>query len=126
MIIQDLIKIWVCDRYEMVVDGETKTFHINPRSMDVNIQTDYTEIDLKEFGETVNEIIKIRTDTIPDIAKGCTIYLSEPAQSGEIVIGEETNPTYPRGNYTVISVKPTYIGGSHIINPTITTARIVT
>ena len=126
MILQDLITLWACSRVTKNVDGEPQKTYRDLRSFYANVQTDYTEIDVAEFGEAINEVIKIRTDTPPPVSKNDTLYFLKPSVVGAVPSAGENKPAYPQGEYTVLSVKSAYIGGNHIKNPTLITARVVT
>lgn len=124
MKLQNLTQIWVCTPKPINNFGEVTNLFIRLRSLYANIQRDYNETDIAEYGQTINEVIKIRTLTVPDIKEFDHIYLSEPAIAETITIGEESLNNYGKGDYVVESIIPSIIGACAICNPTTITARI--
>lgn len=108
-----LKSIWVITPQKHTKHGEITFIYANPRMLrNVNIQTDYNERDVAEYGARTNEMLRLRTLYLPDIHKGDHIYLTKP----------DSNIA---GDYEVIAIKPGY-GTKLKRNPTIVDIRKVT
>ena len=126
MIIKDMQRIWITTNRTVNHYGEIQSHYTDLRTEWVNAQFVSDELEAKTYGEVTNSVLNIRTDTIPSYSKGDHIYFSEPESTGMVEIDDVEYMEYPPGDYAVGSVKPAYIGGTHIRNPTICTARVVT
>lgn len=126
MILQDRTPIWATTYRSIFVDGEAEDYYTDLREESINVQMMSDEIELKTYGEITNSVIVLRADNPPAIAKGNHIYLTKPEATGTVEIDGVAYDTYPKGEYAAESVKPSYIGGNHIQNPTVITARAVT
>ncbi|HEX3018611.1 MAG TPA: hypothetical protein VHP31_12275 [Caproicibacter sp.] len=122
---RNLSTVYVCTYRSEVQHGETVGGYTNLRQIDLNVQTDYSQLDIEEFGQTVNEIIKLRSDNIPDIAKGDYLYFKEPAIKGTFTVGDTTYNDYGQGEYQVIGVNPALKNVQAVRNPTLIEARLV-
>lgn len=123
---QNLSPLWATEYVSEIVDGETVGAYTNLQEFSGNIQTDYSELDLQEYGETVNELIKIRAEHEPPLKKGDYIYLSCPPKQGVVAVNGVDIPDYGQGDYRVESIKPAFIGVDVFRNPTVIVARLVT
>lgn len=126
MKIQNLAQIWVCSPKEVNDYGQITNIYINLRSMWANVQRDYNETDIAEYGQTINEVVKVRTQTFPEIREFDHLYLTEPEIKETMEIDGESYGNYGQGDYSVESVIPSKIGVVAVKNPTTITARIVT
>lgn len=126
MRLDNMTAVWVATPKTKVEHGVPVMCYTDLREAFCNIQTDYSELDLKEYGETIHEIVKLRTTRVPDIRKGDMIYLSKPPAVGEVEIDGKTYSDYGKGDYRVESVKPSRHNQSLLRNPTTISARIVT
>ncbi len=107
--------LWAATPKTEVYHGEIKTTYIKAREIkNVNLQTDYSEIDAAEYGDRINEMVRIRSISAPNIQKGDHIYFSEPK--------DECDP----GEYEVISVKHGFSNLNLRRNPTIIDIRKIT
>lgn len=110
-----LSTIWAVTPTHKTVHGEIISSYSSPREVNnVNLQTDYSEIDVAAYGERLNEMLRIRTLSVPDLHKGDHVYLSKPV--------EENKP----GDYEVVSIKPGYSNTGLRRNPTIIEMKKVT
>lgn len=126
MILQDLSTIWISTHRTVPVDGEMQDFYTDLHTELVNLQTVSDKIEVETYGEVTNSVIIFRTEHLPSIHKSDHIYLEVPARAGIVELDGATYENYPPGQYAVESVKPSYLGGNHINNPTVITAKAVT
>ena len=105
--------------------GEQVGGYTNLKEIKANIQYMTNEVEFKTYGEITNSVITIRTNNLPNIAKGDYIYLSKPTKKGTFRINDTTYEDYGVGEFIVESVKPNYIGTSNVKNRTYITARKV-
>lgn len=122
---QNLTQIWICTPKGINEYGEITNIYTNLRSVWGNVQRDYSEIDAAEYGQTINEVIKIRLQKVPPIAEMDHLYFTKPKTKGKIEIEGEAFEDYGQGDYTVESVIPSKIGVQAVRNPTTVTARII-
>ena len=106
--------------------GETVGGYTNLRELRLNVQTDYSELDLQTYGQTVNEIIKLRSNSLPDLAKGDYLYLTVPTVKGTFELDGQTYDDYGPGEYQVESIRPAFVGIHTVRNPTLIEARRMT
>lgn len=107
--------IWVTTPVNTVVSGEISAEYKNLRKITgANIQTDYSELEIAEFGGRIREMLRIRFVKAPDINVGDHIYFTQPKDSSK------------PGEYEVISVKTGYFSKKLVRNPTIIDIRKVT
>lgn len=123
MRIVNLAPVWAATPVKRVTDGVAQGGYTNLRRFTANLQSDHDEADLAVYGETVQEIIKLRTATPPEVAKFDHLYLSEPAQRGTIERDGGQLPDYGEGDYEVRSVSPAAVGVALARNPTVITAK---
>lgn len=123
MILQDQTLLWVTSRFSDPVDGEVHTVYINLRKLCANVQYLSNAMESKIYGEIPSHTIEIRTDTTPTVQIGDCVYLTKPQKESAVEIDGKAYDSYPKGDYTVQSIKPAYVGGQHIQNPTLITAR---
>ena len=83
-------------------------------------------METKAYGQITSSAVEIRTDDTIDLCKGDCIYMTKPEIEGMTEMDEVSVTHYPIGDYEVKSIKPSYIGGNHIRNPTLITADLVT
>lgn len=121
-----LTDIWVCSPLAANDHGEVLNHYINLRREQANIQADYSEIDIQTFGQYINEVIKLRFISRPDISVGDMIYLHEPSIKVTFEHGGETYDDFGDGDYKVQQVNPAFIGPHTFRNPTTVVARMVT
>lgn len=121
-----LAKVYAATYLSEIWHGVPVGGYTNLRELRMNIQTDYSELDLQTYGQTVNEIIKLRADTLPDIAKGDFLYLTKPSVQGTFEIDGQTYEDYGMGDYQIKSIRPTYVGVRTVRNPTLVEARKTT
>lgn len=126
MKIQNLTQIWVCSPKEINDYGQITNIYTNLRSLWANVQRDYNETDIAEYGQTINEVVKVRTQTLPAICEFDHLYLTKPEIKETIEIDGGSHGNYGQGDYSVESVIPSKIGVVAVKNPTTITARIVT
>lgn len=84
-----LAKVYATTYLPEIQHGVPVGGYTNLRTLKLNVQTDYSELDLQTYGQTVNEIIKLRSNTLPDLVKGDYLYLTEPTVQGTFQIGED-------------------------------------
>lgn len=123
---ENMTTVWAATPKDKIEAGVPVKCYTGLRSISVNIQTDISELDLQQYGETVNEIVKLRTVRVPDIRKGDMLYLSKPDMVGSVEIDGVTYDDYGVGDYRVESVKPARQNQNLIRNPTTISARIMT
>lgn len=116
----NLTTIYATTRITKNMSGDIQEFNIDPLPIKGNIQQNYNELDLQAFGENIKDILKIYTPNVPNLAIGDHIFMTEPVKIGDVEIDGDSKADYGRGEYIVDSVKPTYIGGKHLRNPTTT------
>ncbi|HCA28325.1 MAG TPA: hypothetical protein DEP23_01445, partial [Ruminococcaceae bacterium] len=75
---QTITTIYVATYISKKEHGVTVGGYSNLRAVKLNAQTDYSDLDMQEYGQTVNEMIKLRSNQLPDIAKGDYIYFTKP------------------------------------------------
>lgn len=126
MRLADLTKIWITTHIADFVDGEEIDCYTNLRSVSINVQTDFSELDYQAYGAAVNELIKLRSRNLPDIKKGDMLYLSQPITQRTVEIEGESVADYGKGDYSVQAITAAYVGGIHVNNPTTITAKKVT
>lgn len=99
-----MVTVWAASPVRGRADFEPVTAYINLRELRANIQTDYSELDLKQYGNTVNEMVKLRFDADPGLSADDMIYLSKP--TGQDVTLDGTQYTdYGKGDYEVVDAK---------------------
>ena len=118
MRLENELSVWVTTPLSAVVRAETITAYTRLRSAALNIQTDYSQIDVQTYGQTVRELIKLRSDTPPDIGKGDRLYLHEPEPRGTVEIKGVAYEDYGPGDYRVEAVRTAFLDGIHPKNPT--------
>lgn len=123
---ENMTTVWAATPKNKIEAGVPVKCYTGLRSVSVNIQTDISQLDLQEYGETVNEIVKLRTVHVPDIRKGDMLYLVKPNVVGSVEIDGVTYDDYGVGDYRVESVKPSRQNRNLIRNPTTISARIMT
>lgn len=121
-----LAKVYACTKLSKIQHGVSVGGYTNLRELFLNVQTDYSELDLQTYGQTINEIIKLRSDTLPNLIKGDYLYMTQPKKQGTFEIDGITYDDYGEGEYQVESIKPAYMGTATIKNPTLIEAKIVT
>lgn len=110
-----LSTIWAVTPTKKTKHGEIISVYQNPREIkNVNLQTDYSELDVAAYGERINEMCRIRTLNVPDLHKGDHVYLAKPAKEDE------------PGDYEVVSVKAGYSNNKLRRNPTVIDLKKVT
>lgn len=117
--------VWVASHKAETEYGVQIGGYTGLRKIEVNIQTDHSELDLQEYGEAVNEIVHLRSRTRPDVKLGDMVYLSQPEATGTFEIGGVTYDDYGDGDYMVKAIRSAYQSNT-TRNPTIINARIVT
>lgn len=122
--------IWVCERIASIDNyGNTVSAYINPLKLEVNIQQDFTELEHAEFGSDISGMIKIRTKKPPRLKEGDAVYMAIPKIKESIIIDDITSSealeykNYGIGNYTVISIKSSYVNDKRSLNPTVIIAK---
>lgn len=125
MEIAGLIPIWVTTPYvdEQTDVYQSHTVYINKRKFVGNIQENFSELDVKIYGEILNQMQKIYTNTPPPIAAKDSIYFAEPIAVGTIEIGGVSFDIYPKGVAVAFKPKSQYINVSKPINPTCTNIK---
>ncbi|HCA28903.1 MAG TPA: hypothetical protein DEP23_04695 [Ruminococcaceae bacterium] len=103
--------------------GVTVGGYTNLRTAKLNAQTDYSTLDMQEYGQTVNEIIKLRSNQLPNINKGDYLYFTKPEKQGTFDVGSVTYDDYGTGEYQVESIRPSFKGIKTVRNPTLILAR---
>lgn len=124
----NLTTVYVCTYLAKIQHGEPVDGgcgYTDLRSFDLNGQTDYSQLDIEEFGQAVNEIIKLRSDTVPDIKNGDYLYFTAPTKKGTFEIDGKTYDDYGQGEYQVVGVNPAMKNMQSIRNPTLIQARLV-
>ncbi len=123
---QTITTIYVATYISKKEHGVTVGGYSNLRAVKLNAQTDYSDLDMQEYGQTVNEMIKLRSNQLPDIAKGDYIYFTKPEKKGTFEVGGITYDDYGAGEYQVKSVSPSFMGVKTVRNPTLIEAQKVT
>lgn len=100
-----MVTVWAATPLTTREDFEQTTVYINLRALKANIQTDYSELDLKEYGDTVKEMVKLRFDRVPQVANRDMVYLIKPVGLTKTVGGTEVLD-FGKGDYELIDVKP--------------------
>ena len=112
------VTIWAVTPEDKTIHGEIISSYSSPREIrNVNLQTDYSELDVAAYGERLNEMLRARTNSIPYLKEGDHVFLSKPDKP----VGME-NP----GDYEVVSVKPGYGNAKLYRNPTIIDMKRIT
>lgn len=107
--------VWIATPNDTVVSGEISSIYNNLRKISgANIQTDYSELEIAEFGGRIREMLRMRFTCVPDINVGDHVYFTKPQ--------DQTIP----GEYEVISVKTGYFNKKLFRNPTTIDIRKVT
>lgn len=122
---RNLTTVYACTYLSKVEHGETTGGYTNLRSFQMNVQTDYSQLDIEEYGQAVNEIIKLRSGTLPDIANGDYLYFTKPTVKGTFTIEDKTYNDYGQGEYQVTGVNPAMKNMQAVKNPTLIQARLV-
>ncbi|MCY1715221.1 hypothetical protein [Caproiciproducens galactitolivorans] len=121
-----LTNVYVCTYKSEIRHGVSIGGYTNLRKSNLNVQTDYSELDLQTYGQTVNEIIKLRSNTLPDISEGDYLYMTKPTVQRTFTIGGVAYDDYGQGEYQVESIRPAFVGVKTIRNPTLIEARKTT
>ena len=116
--------VYACTYLSEIQHGETVGGYTNLRKIDLNTQTDYSQLDIEEFGQAVNEIIKLRSDTLPDIANGDYLYFTAPTKQGTFEVKGVTYDDYGKGEYQITGVNPAMKNVQVIRNPTLIQAKL--
>lgn len=107
--------IWVSTPENTVISGEISAKYTTLRKISgANIQMDYSELEVAEFGGRINEMLRIRFIRVPDISVGDHVYFVKPSSDDKA------------GEYEVISIKTGYRTPNLVRNPTIVDIRKVT
>lgn len=117
--------VWAASPRKKVKNGVAQGGYTSLRSFLANIQGDHDEADIAAFGETVHEIVKLRTAEVPEVKKFDHIYLSEPEAKGVFEIDGETYTDYGAGDYEVQGVSSAAFGVQLARNPAMITARLI-
>lgn len=125
MRLSSMVEIWICSPIPFNDRGEIVNIHSRLRSCKAVPQRDYNKTDLAVYGQSVNEIMKLYTDAVPDIQEFDRIYLLKPKVQKTVTIDDKEIHDYGTGDYQVESVVPAFIGTRPIKNPTVITARKV-
>lgn len=123
MEINSLVGFWVTTPVILIEDYEEMIYYTNKRYFRGNIQENFSELELKIYGEILNQMQKIYTETSIDIKAGDNIYFSEPITNGQHMINDELVDTYNKGEAVAEKPKSSYIGVNRLINPTYTNIR---
>lgn len=116
--------IWVCEHIASIDNrGNTISAYINPLKFEVNIQQDFTELEHAAYGSDISGMVKIRIKKPPRIKEGDAVYTLIPKIKESIIIDGDEYKNYGIGDYTAISIKPSYINDKRIINPTVIIAK---
>lgn len=117
-----LVDIWVTTPFIIPQCKETdwvdKSYYINLRTFKGNVQESFSELELKVYGEVLNQMQKIFTNVPPLVLAKDQIYFTEPIANGTILIDGVLFKTYPKGVATAEKPKSQYIGVNKPINPT--------
>lgn len=118
----DATQLWAATPLRGRDDFEPVTIYINLRPISANIQTDHSELDLQQYGNTVNELIKLRFITNPDLANDDMIYLTKPTGTA-VTIDNQNYTDFGKGDYQVIALTAGYWQRSR--NPVTVRAKAV-
>lgn len=121
-----LAKVYVATYLSEIRHGVPVGGYTNLRELRLNVQTDYSELDLQTYGQTVSEIIKLRSNTLPNVAKGDYLYLTEPSVLGTFEIDGQIYEDYGVGDYQIKSIRSAYVEVRTVRNPTLIEARKTT
>ena len=99
--------LWVATPLRVRKDFEPITIYTNIRALQANIQTDYNELDLKQYGNTVNELIKLRFPSPPELSIDDMLYLKKP-EGTNMTVGEQALVDYGKGDYQVLAMVSGY------------------
>lgn len=107
--------VWAITPAYSVDHGETiLTFTETAREIkNANVQTDYNEVDVAEYGERLKEMLRLRFVKVPDLQIGDHVYFEKPI---------EDKP----GDYEVIAIKTGYNNNKLSKNPTTIDLKRVT
>jgi hypothetical protein len=109
-----LRSIWVATPETVLKDGEPYETNVRIRKIDnVNIQKAESEIDYAQYGQRINEILKLRTKKVPDIKKGDYVFMSCP--------NAEARP-----EFEVIKIAEAYENTKLPRNPVVIDVRLLT
>lgn len=103
--------VWVTTPHTARIRAQEETVYTRLRAVEINVQTDRSEVDVQAYGKTVNELIKLRSETPPDIGKDDRLYLTQPAVQRTVEIHGEALEDYGQGEYRVEAVRSAFIGG---------------
>lgn len=110
--------VWAATPHSEIVHARTETAYTRLRRLAFNIQADYSQMDVETYGKTIHELLKLRSDTTPEISKGDRLYLSEPCPLRTVEINGEQMVDYGPGQYRVEAVRPAFFSGGRLKNPT--------
>ena len=119
---ENLTPVWVTTPRSEILRARTETAYARLRRVAINLQMDHSELDIQTYGKTVSELIKLRSDTPPDISKGDRLYLSEPPVRRRVELAGEAVDDYGPGEYRVEAVRPAHMTGKHVKKPTLSEA----
>ena len=111
--------MWVTTPHTARIRAQEETVYTRLRAVEINVQTDRSEVDVQAYGKTVNELIKLRSETLPDIGKDDRLYMTQPAVQRTVEMHGEAMEDYGQGEYRVEAVRSVFIGGIHPKNPTL-------
>ncbi|RJW80740.1 hypothetical protein DXA32_13705 [Subdoligranulum sp. OF01-18] len=111
--------VWVTTPHTARIRAQEETVYTRLRAVEINVQTDRSEVDVQAYGKTVNELIKLRSETLPDIGKDDRLYMTQPAVQRTVEMHGEAMEDYGQGEYRVEAVRSVFIGGIHPKNPTL-------
>lgn len=126
MRLENLLTVWATSPVTTMGRAENVTAYTRLRRAVLNVQTDYSHVDVQTYGQTISELIKLRSDAPPDIAKGDRLYLHEPELRGAVEIKGVAYEDYGPGDYRVEAVRTAFLSGAHPQNPTTIEAVKVT
>lgn len=123
MEVRALVPIWVTTPKVITVDYEQSAVYINLRQFKGNVQETFSELELKVYGEILNQMQKIYTQTPPPVLAKDNIYFAKPEAIGTTEIDGVLYDTYLPGVAVAEKPKSQYLGVSKPTNPTYTNIK---
>lgn len=112
-----LVDIWVTTPIIETFDFQENIKYVNLRKFKGNVQESFSKLEYKIYGEVLDQMQKIFTQSIPPINAKDNIYFEEPIAL--------MNGTFSQGVAIAEKPKSQYIGTNRIKNPTYTNIKFI-
>ena len=99
--------LWAATPLRVRKEFEPITIYTNLRALQANIQADYNELDLKQYGNTVNALIKLRFASPPNLSIDDMLYIKKP-DGANVRVGDQEHTDYGKGDYQVLAMVSGY------------------